>query len=136
MVLTLQLFRLDHVQPILRFIVDLLIDFSRDAFTIDWILPAVAVLSRVVLMYWSSFKVVALGLPDLLLVEYDHVSRNLSSVRCTAPFDTFIFAAILRCENPSLLNAIICPLIPSLSSLTIFGPGTLKKRRGQDYCTS
>ena len=122
----------------LRFTVDLLIDFCCDALTIDWILPAVAVLSSkdVVLMYWSSFKVVALGLPDLLLVEYDPVSPNLSSVRCTAPFDNFIFAAILRCKNPLLLNAIICPLIPSLSSLAIFGPGTLKKRRDQNYCAS
>ena len=62
---------------------------------------------------------VILGLPDLVLVEKDPVSLNLCKVHCTAPFETLTLSALLRCDMPSLHNAIIWPLILSLRSLHI-----------------
>ena len=63
---------------------------------------------------------VALGLPVLDPMEKDLVSLNLCKVHCTAPFETLTLSAILRCDVPSLLNAIIWSLVPSLRSLEHF----------------
>ena len=102
-------------------IVSILTGFSLVLLSNAWILRAIAILlpKEVYLMYRSSCWVVTLGLWDLGPVENDPVSLKLCKGHSIAALQTLALSSILCCDIPSLLNAIIWLLVPSMRFLDI-----------------